>query len=371
MEAIGTKDYSFVMDLLVKYLSKFVANGYTLPVSGGGGSNVTVVSSALPTNAAQETGGNLDNMVTGLSNLLVELNNVLVEIQGLQATLAKETGGNLEIVAANSGQNNTIVAEINNRMLILQALLENLNAFNDTNPLPATEATLSSAAIILNDILIAVGAGGNIVDILNQLLVLVNTIEIRGQEDPTGGLLTDIKSILVGYLQPDLNTVSINSNTLVNDMINVLTTLENINTNLTSIDTSVAKESGGNLDAIQTLLSTIQLKLDGLNTTGLALEEGGNLENIAVDVSNLSSRSTYFNSFTICNVDETSDPNYNYYGFMNSTGIWYIMREDKTSSISYFLYHGFIDNSGQDFDSAWISRSSLGYDYPNLMLNII
>lgn len=63
--------------------------------------------------------------------------------------------------------------------------------------------------------------------------------------------------------------------------------------------------------------------------------------------------------YNIAQVDDSSDPDYAYYGFTNKDGNWYIQREAltgvETGSYRYF-------KGSTSFSSNWTGRDGLGYD---------
>lgn len=63
--------------------------------------------------------------------------------------------------------------------------------------------------------------------------------------------------------------------------------------------------------------------------------------------------------YSIAHIDDTSDPNYAYYGFTNKDGAWYIQRETLTgvNTGAYLYYAG-----GSDFTTGWSGKGGLGYD---------
>jgi len=61
--------------------------------------------------------------------------------------------------------------------------------------------------------------------------------------------------------------------------------------------------------------------------------------------------------YEIAQLDDTSDVNYAYYGFVNKTGAWYIMQEDLVAAPGTYLYAA----GASSFSTSWTGRAGLTY----------
>lgn len=64
--------------------------------------------------------------------------------------------------------------------------------------------------------------------------------------------------------------------------------------------------------------------------------------------------------FKITEVDDTGSPAY--YGFVDKTGAWFIMKEDSTATPNYSYVKG-TGGVGDTFAAKWLLRGSLSYGY--------
>lgn len=60
-------------------------------------------------------------------------------------------------------------------------------------------------------------------------------------------------------------------------------------------------------------------------------------------------------------IDETGAPTASYYGFLNRSGAWYIIR--ITNSEQTIRYATQANEDGADYVTAWTNRASLTYTY--------
>jgi hypothetical protein len=62
--------------------------------------------------------------------------------------------------------------------------------------------------------------------------------------------------------------------------------------------------------------------------------------------------------YRVSDIDDDATPNY--YGFVDASGAWYIMKEDTTAKTYRYL------GGRSDYTTNWTNRASLTYTYFNL-----
>ena len=62
--------------------------------------------------------------------------------------------------------------------------------------------------------------------------------------------------------------------------------------------------------------------------------------------------------YFVSDVDESGDPKY--YGFLTTSGAWYILQNTSETTFRYFA-------GTSDYPTNWTNRASLSYDYYNVI----